>query len=432
MRKRSQRSRFTGFVDAWSPSISGWVFDSESPFSPVELSLIVDARVVARVAASDPRPDVLDAGHPTAWCGFSIPIHEIFTDATPHDVAIVLTSTGEELFAPESRVSFGAQSPILSKDHVGIESILSVNGDVNLAREACANSRVALVSGFRPQGGRDRATSDLTVALNEAGFAVVLVDTSDIPLPGSGSTNLVVHRVNVGHDFASWNTARELLGASLSNASEILLVNDSCYGPFTGLGPLFQRIDQLGFDVTSLTDGWFGSYHLQSNFLHLGNAAVRAGLLDAFFEQYDFPILKASIVKNGEIGFSKLMRLMDLRIGAVFDYQHITQKFLADFGAKIEQLDLSPGSRDTAVIRWLMLIRESVLKCIPLNTTHVFWQELLAAGMPFIKRDLLTKNPLDCPTLDRLGIVLGDAFGYMDLEWIREDMRGRGLRPIPF
>lgn len=432
MRERSQRSKFTGFVDAWSPSISGWVIDSESPLVPVELSVIVDAQVVARVTASDPRPDVLDAGHPTAWCGFTIPIHEIFTDATPHDVAIVLTRTGEELFAPESRISFRAKSPILSKDRVGIESILSVNGDVNLVRQACANARVALVSGFRPQGGLARATSDLAVALSEAGYVVVLVDTSDTPLPRSDSTNLVVHRENVGHDFASWNTARELLGASLCNASEILLVNDSCYGPFTGLGQLFQRIDRLGFDVTSLTDGWYGSYHLQSNFLHLGNAAVRAGLLDAFFEQYDFPVLKTSIVINGEIGLSKMMHRMDLKIGAVFNYESLTRDFLAHFGPKVAQLGLDFESRDVVTLRWLITIRESIVKCVPLNTTHVFWEELLEAGMPFVKRDLLTKNPLDCPTLGKLGTALEVLFDYEDLEWIRDDIKTRGSRPILF
>lgn len=424
-------SDYEGCIDSWSPSVKGWVINRDSPNEPVEITLVVDAKIVARVFASDPRPDVQEAGLPTNFCGFSIPVHEVISDSSPHDVSIVLSRTGAELFAPESRISFNSLSPILTPEQRGIASIHSVSGDVDSLQKACKGNRIAIVSGYRPPGVLERSTTDIVDALFEAGFVVVVIDTSERPIHDRYSAALVVHRANFGHDFASWNTARELIGSSLNQSTEILLVNDSCYGPFSRLNEILGRMRDRDLDVVSLTDGWFGSHHLQSNFLLFNETAVRSRTLDDFFEQYDFPILKSSIVGKGEIGLSRFLRAKELRIGAVFDYAALGRSFLDGFEQRIGELSCAED-QNASLIHWLTSVRTSLEVGEPLNATHVFWEELLFSGMPFVKRDLLIKNKLKVPNLHTLGSVLQRVFGYEDCDWIRADLQHRGSVALLF
>lgn len=431
--RKISRPRIEGCVDSWSPNVTGWVINIDQPSDPVEVALVVDRNIVARVLADDPRPDVLESGHESGWCGFSIPAHECVTDAIPHDVSLVHTTSGEELFRSSVRVSFNSERPILPPEHRGTASVINVHGDLaGVQGIAKAGGSIAIISAFRPIGISNRATSDYAGALRRAGFTVVVVDTSTDPLETDTDADLVVHRINEGWDFASWDTARELLSDDLKGAREILLTNDSCFGPFAELGSLFDRIRSKNLDVTSLTDGWFSGYHLQSNFLYFRGEVIKSDPLGRFFAGYGFPKLKSSIVREGEIGLSRFLLADGFEIGALHDYQSLSTTFLADFERRMAALRLDERSLDVGIVRWMVDIRESLIRGTPLNTTHVFWEELLRAGMPFVKRDLLAKNPLGCPTLGRLEPLLAESFAYEDCEWILDDLKCRGASVPPF
>lgn len=431
--RKIARPRIEGCVDSWTPNVTGWVIDVDRPTDPVEVALVVDGDTVARVSAGDPRPDVLESGHVSGWCGFTIPAHECVTDAAPHEVSLVHVSSGEELFRSSVRISFNSDRPILPPEHRGTASIIDIHGDLAGVKEiAKSGGSVAIMSAHRPVGVSNRATSDYAGALRRAGFTVVVVDTSAVPLESNAGVDLVVHRINEGWDFASWDAARELLSEDLNGAKEVLLTNDSCFGPFAELGPVFEHIRSKNFDVTSLTDGWFGGYHLQSNFLHFRGETITSDFLGRFFSGYGFPKLKSSIVRDGEIGISRSLLADGFSIGALYDYQSLSTKFLSEFERRITSLRLDDRSLDVGVLRWMVDIRESLIRGTPMNATHVFWEELLRAGMPFIKRDLLAKNPLGCPTLGRIESLLADVFAYEDLEWISDDLKFRGVAVPPF
>jgi len=351
----------------------------------------------------------------------------------PREVSLVHVKSGEELFRSSVRVSFQSGHPILPPEHRGTASIIDLHGDLQEVQTiAKGGGSIAIISAFRPIGVSNRATSDYARALQRAGFTVVVVDTSADPLQTNFGADLVVHRINEGWDFASWDTARELLSDDLNGAREVLLTNDSCFGPFAELGPLLDRIRSKNFDVTSLTDGWFGGYHLQSNFLLFRGGAIKSDPLGRFFEGYGFPRLKSSIVRDGEIGLSQFLLADGLEIGALYDYGSLSTVFLTEFGRRTAGLALDERHKDQGVIRWMVDIRESLIRGTPVNTTHSFWEELLRAGMPFIKRDLLAKNPLGCPTLGRLVPLLSEVFGYEDCEWILDDLKRRGTSVPPF
>jgi Domain of unknown function (DUF4214) len=64
-----------GYLDAVTSSghIEGWAYDSESPSSPLTVSIIADdGRELGQGIAGNFREDLLNAGHAAGWCAFRI------------------------------------------------------------------------------------------------------------------------------------------------------------------------------------------------------------------------------------------------------------------------------------------------------------------------------------------------------------------------
>jgi len=64
-----------GYLDAVTSSghIEGWAYDSESPLSPLNVSIIAhDGRELGQGMACSFREDLLNAGHVAGWCAFRI------------------------------------------------------------------------------------------------------------------------------------------------------------------------------------------------------------------------------------------------------------------------------------------------------------------------------------------------------------------------
>jgi hypothetical protein len=427
---------FDFHVDQWAPEIHGWVLNKRIPLETVEIAVCVDGRKLAQVMADEPRPDVEAAGYSTAWCGFRVPMPELVKDTELHEVSLVDVSTGLEFSRPENRVCFNAASPILGESQRGKDSVLKVLGDrESFLTSVTANKRLALLSTFRMEGVIDGNVRHLVQSLIESGFEVLIIDTSQHCHGDSLGAGLLIHRKNFGLDFASWNAGLDFLGITTDSLDQMLLINDSCYGPFSKLSPIFEEIDHIEADVVSLTDGWFGGYHLQSNFLLLKNEALKNLALEVFFSNYGFPILKSSIVREGEIGFSKYLLVNGYRFRAVFSYEMITKSFVAHCQENLRSSDLSRDAshRHSLIYQeenWLHSIYDEVLLGEPLNLTHTFWAQLLAEGFPFVKKDLILSNPTRIPNLDRFQELVISNFGFRDFSNIKHDIQLRGKVPI--
>lgn len=423
-----------GHVDSWVPRIKGWAISQSDPQKSVELTLNIDGKVLARVVASDPRPDLADAGHRTTSHGFEIPLDELVGDTQLHDVSLIDSSSGLEVFRSPGRVCVHVADPILSTDRRGRDSVRELIGDFESVEQRIRRGEpLALLSTYRPAGCGPELLSALNRSLSEVGFIVVVVDTSDFIPESTPGADLWIRRENVGLDFASWNTGLELLENVRSGISELLLINDSCYGPFAPLAEIMSKVRGSDHDVVSLTDGWFGGHHLQSNFLFFKKSMMQRDILGRFFATYDFPILKSSIVRNGEIGLSKFLRSNDVSYGALFVYEQLANSFLDRVPIETARHAVTGDFRmDQVELEWLWRLRESLLVGRALNTTHAFWDLLLENGMPFVKRDLLTKNPEQSPMIRKIPALLSQYFGFEDLEPMRQDLRSRGFSPALF
>jgi len=205
---------------------------------------------------------------------------------------------------------------------------------------------------------------------NEKGFQVVVISTSP-NLPESEMEKIapfvasIIHRVNLGLDFASWSMAIQIEPAIL-RCSELLLTNDSVFGPFWDFYPVMTPLADC---VQSVTDSYAITYHLQSYFLLLGKNVVSSPDFKTFIEGIRLKNDKAEVVREYEMGLSQVLgKTFALR--PMFPYKDLLRRALSYY----------PEAR----MHYFHRLRDAPI---------ALWDLLLDAGCPFLKRSLLQRNP---------------------------------------
>jgi lipopolysaccharide biosynthesis protein len=234
-------------------------------------------------------------------------------------------------------------------------------------------------------------------ALRDAGFEILFVSN------GRGLTREALARVsplcvgilcrrNVGYDFGAYRDGLRWLG-NPSRFRRILLANDSVYGPFFDLKTVLARCDDSA-SVWGMTDSWSGGYHLQSYFLLLNHSTLVSTRFGEFWDELLLLQSKRLIIRHYEIGFTKTMLRDGLRCDALFRYRTAAQDFaLASNAGKLSNEALTPKIRD-----FFASVRRHVDEGRPLNPMHHFWDHMIGnLHCPFIKRELLARNPARIP-----------------------------------
>ncbi len=198
-------------------------------------------------------------------------------------------------------------------------------------------------------------------ALRDAGFSVhaalsgkSAVDEADrATLAELGVT--AWPRPNRGLDFGAWS---ELISQGAADgADEILIANDSVLGPFEPLAPILRRM--AGYDAWGMVLSREGRPHLQSWFVLMTRPSFDRPAVRRVFAQ-DFAAMgKEEIIVHGELGLSAAFAAEALDVGAVWR----------------SEFQLRPS------------------QAIATNPMHFRWRQMLDAGVPFLKRELIERNP---------------------------------------
>jgi lipopolysaccharide biosynthesis protein len=150
-------------------------------------------------------------------------------------------------------------------------------------------------------------------AYRDVGSSVLVVDTSPIISDDRAHawTELAtawVQRNNVGYDFTSYRVGLDWLRAKkIADSCSLLLTNDSCYGPFLPLQPIFERFDQdTSASVFGITDSYYITHHLQSYWLYF--PAARVSELMQFFANMGEIQCREQAIQKGEIALSVYFR----------------------------------------------------------------------------------------------------------------------------
>ncbi|CAO3424214.1 rhamnan synthesis F family protein [Azospirillum doebereinerae] len=253
--------------------------------------------------------------------------------------------------------------------------------------------------------------------LRIAGFELVFVSnapslTADSLAELQTLCALMVRRRNVGYDFGAFRDGLALLGPleEREGLEELLLANDSVYGPFHDLATLLRRADAGRASVWGITDSWQFGYHLQSYFLLFKRQALLSPAFAQFWRQVRYVQSKTWVVLRYEVGLSRALIRGGLRCAALFPYRQAATGVseAVRHGGALAAPGL--GRRHHA---YLSMLFDAVDRGEPLNGSHYFWDYLIAEmGCPFLKRELLHKNPARVPFVHCWDSVIEASSSY--------------------
>jgi hypothetical protein len=257
-------------------------------------------------------------------------------------------------------------------------------------------------------------------ALMDAGFRTTFVSNSP-KFPITNVTEVapfcrqILWRRNVGYDFGGYKDGLRAIG-DLENVDRLLLMNDSVYGPFCQLSEMLARIDALQTDVWGITDSWQHHYHVQSYFvLFLGNA-IRSPAFQRFWRRLPYVNWKTWIIHQSEIKLTQVLTQQKLRVRVLAPYYEVAK-------VTLEKLQRRPADLSPVHLDFLNRLEGLLIRGIPLNSSHVFWETLLTDfGCPFLKREAIVTNPVELPFIWRWDDVIARVSRY-DPDLIRQHLQ---------
>jgi len=296
--------------------------------------------------------------------------------------------------------------------------------------------RVAIFVHFDAGGALRPHVLQYLSALRATGLTVVFVTNSGRRLRADAMAVLrtlcagVIVRRNVGYDFGAMREGIERVGLPRPDTEMVLLVNDSVYGPLQPLGPLLEQLDFGRADLWGMTESWQSRYHLQSYFMAFGRAALTSPAWAAFWRSVRPVSSKWWIILHYEIGLTQWFLRAGLQARALWRYQdlvHLIPLPGVPKPAGDEEINdaaypklLAPMAK--ARLAHARLLGEALSELSALNPTSDFWRQLLATGFPFLKRELLRKNPTFVKDVAEWRDVVRSV-STADLEVIERDLQ---------
>lgn len=167
--------------------------------------------------------------------------------------------------------------------------------------------------------------------LQQAGCDIVLVSTS----PQFTSTALVktkryckaiIHRDNVGRDFYSYKVGIDYIGKRLEQYDQLVIANDSVFGPFTHLSNILHFGETHSLDVWGATDSFENGYHLQTYFIGFNKKVICSKAFKQWWHNVTILHFKQHIIDSFELPLASDMMQAGFRCNALWHYNTIYKK----------------------------------------------------------------------------------------------------------
>ena len=288
-------------------------------------------------------------------------------------------------------------------------SLLLPQGSQLVERRAGAQSldgarKVAIFVHYDRRGAVHDYVLHYLMALRRIGFEILFVSNAGRLSEAEWQkvaphAALMLRRRNRGHDFGAFRDAVAELAPRLPDLDRLIIANDSVYGPLQDLAPLLARCDAGDASVWGVTDSWDRAYHLQSYFLLFKREALVHPAFLAFWRGVRLVPSRSWVIRKYEIGLTQALLKAGLRCAALFPYRAAASALsgAVRYQGLLERKDLSDYHRHYADQLFAAVERGDAL-----NQTHYFWDYLIGeAGCPFIKRDLLLRNPVRVPYVNQ-------------------------------
>jgi lipopolysaccharide biosynthesis protein len=181
----------------------------------------------------------------------------------------------------------------------------------------------------------------------------------------------VLLRENLGIDFGSWRTGL-LAWPEVWTAESLIFANDSVYGPIGDLQAALDRMARTDCDFWGVTESLQLQPHYQSYFWFFRRSSLQSAAFHDFCDSIFLLRDKDEIIRTYEVGMLQRLRRRGLR------------------GAALVPAAAGQTAKE--------------------NPTLHRWRQILAAGAPYLKVQLLRDNPHHQPIADWPQVV--QARGY--------------------
>jgi lipopolysaccharide biosynthesis protein len=250
-------------------------------------------------------------------------------------------------------------------------------------------------------------------ALQEHVSQLVVVSTA--PLQSAAREYLeqrgvqLIVRPNEGYDFYSYRVGIATL--DLVGLDELVICNDSVYGPFRPLEELFQRAAADPADLVGLTASTEIDFHLQSYFLLFRSPLLASDDFQEFWDQLEPLEEKRRIIEQQEVGLTQFFLSRNHRVSALYERRgDSSRRVVSSLGYYLDALRRRWWQRAFWGNVFQMVFRG---RRAGVNPTHADWRYLLQElGFPFIKIELLRDNPKQLRNIEEWPAVVASLGDY--------------------
>lgn len=210
-------------------------------------------------------------------------------------------------------------------------------------------SRLGIFVFFDPQGVVDTYVTHLLGALRPHFEKLVVISNTDLDATGTealGTWADVLHfRANRGLDAAAYKEGliRVCGWEELGKYDEVVLINDTFYGPIPSFDKMFADMAELDLDFWGMAagypsvDGWnkvkygYIPSHIQTFFVAFRQNMVRSQAFRSYWEQYDETLSDfESVVTQHEVIMTKHFEDLGFRWGICADTEKYASESLTE------------------------------------------------------------------------------------------------------
>ena len=438
------KSHLDGFHNG---KIHGWILDTENPRRIFTVLIHIDGHTVASCQADGFRGD-LESIYGTGNHEFEWEVPSEWMTGRTHQILVSCPDIGSDVHGGPLKIKFPHEAKP-GDDFVTQNLVRTAGPGLKAAR-----SGVALLAINERFGALTGVHKTLIAELRAMDFDIVLINSTperseEFCREAERHVDQVLIRRDHGRDFSSWMVAFWHLREELARYPNLLLINDSMFGPYRPMAPVMERIRASRADIVGLTDSWETNYHLQSYFVMFKNGSAFEDHMRAFVREFAFPNKKEDVIAQGEVALGKAMSESGLGVEALFPYEEVAAKWLASYSSRIARWRRSPerksGSRviregvvlsnsghSDFAIDFLTNVAGDIRHLRPLNPTHFFWDTLITEfAFPFVKRELLTLNPSQVPNVHDFASIVGPLTPRQRGDLIQILRRASKLAPPP-
>lgn len=259
-------------------------------------------------------------------------------------------------------------------------------------------NRLCIFAHFDRDNIVDKYVLNYLQGLRRVAQRIVFVSTSQLTGPDIEDLrrmcDSVITRENVGYDFMSWQAGLASID-DIAAYDELIVCNDSVYGPLYPLEKVFDRMGKRACDFWGITNGCHKTFHLHSYFIVFRKHAVASKPFKEFWQSITPEESKARIIERYEIGLTDCFVREGFKPATYAEYSPSFLRYLLTLGPPwgfhkcLWLFVVAPLSG--VVPRWKKMApppRSSFM------VIYSYWRELIIRRkMPFLKIGLLKSNP---------------------------------------